>query len=38
LKKNNPYCFDDETVAAAEQMMLNAEVGEVPVVTRENCW
>jgi len=36
IEKNNPYCFDDETVAAAEQMMLNAEVGEVPVVTREN--
>jgi len=35
IETNNPYCFDDETVAAAEQMMLNAEVGEVPVVTRE---
>src|SRR4029077_16500092 len=22
IEKNNPYCFDDETVGAAEQMML----------------
>jgi len=35
IEKNNPYCFDDQTVAAAEQMMLNAKVGEVFVVTRE---
>src|SRR5437773_9280753 len=35
IEKNNPYCFDDQTVAEAEQMMLNAKVGEVPVVTRE---
>src|SRR6476661_1438660 len=35
IDKNNPYCFEDETVAAAEQMMLNAKVGEVFVVTRE---
>src|SRR6266568_6634048 len=35
IEKNNPYCFEDQTVAAAEQMMLNAKVGEVPVVTRE---
>src|SRR5437870_11846650 len=35
IEKNNPYCFDDQTVAEAEQMMLNAQVGEVPVVTRE---
>src|SRR5436305_457959 len=35
MEKNNPYCFDDQTVAEAEQMMLNAQVGEVPVVTRE---
>ncbi len=33
---NNLYCFEDQTVAEAEQMMLNANVGEVPVVTREN--
>ena len=32
---NNLYCFEDQTVAEAEQMMLNANVGEVPVVTRE---
>jgi len=35
IEKNNPYCFDDQTVAEAEQMMLNAKVGEVLVVTRE---
>src|SRR6266581_2051313 len=35
IEKNNPYCFEDQTVAEAEQMMLNANVGEVPVVTRE---
>ena len=34
IEKNNSYCFDDQTVAAAEQMMLNAKVGEVLVVTR----
>src|SRR5213595_1364466 len=35
IETNNPCCFDDQTVAEAEQMMLNAQVGEVPVVTRE---
>ena len=35
IEKDNPYCFEDETVAKAEQMMLNAKVGEAPVVTRE---
>src|SRR5207249_11527601 len=35
IETNNPYCFDDQTVAEAEQMMLNAQVGEVFVVTRE---
>ena len=35
IETNNPYCFDDQTVAEAEQMMLNAKVGEVFVVTRE---
>jgi signal-transduction protein with cAMP-binding, CBS, and nucleotidyltransferase domain len=35
IDKNNPYCFEDQTVAAAEQMMLNARVGEVLVVTHE---
>src|SRR5881394_3840913 len=35
IEKNNPYCFQAQTVAEAEQMMLNAQVGEVPVVTRE---
>ena len=34
MEKNNPYCFDDQTVAEAEQMMLNAKVGEILVVTR----
>jgi signal-transduction protein with cAMP-binding, CBS, and nucleotidyltransferase domain len=35
IDKNNPYCFEDQTVAAAEQVMLEAKVGEVFVVTRE---
>ena len=35
IEKNNLYCFEDQTVAEAEQMMLNAKVAEVPVVTRE---
>src|SRR6267154_5304680 len=35
IEKNNPYCFDDQTVADAEQMMLNAKVRAVPVVTRQ---
>ena len=35
MEKNNPYCFEDQTVAEVEQMMRNAKVGEVPVVTRE---
>ena len=35
MEKNNSYCFDDQTVAEAEQMMLNAKVGEIPVVNRE---
>src|SRR5207237_8566458 len=35
IDRNNPYCFDDQTVAAAEKIMLEAKVGEVFVVTRE---
>jgi len=35
INRNNPYCFEDQTVAAAEQIMLDAKVGEVFVVTRE---
>ena len=34
IETNNPYCFEDQTVAEAEQMMLKAKVGVVPVVTR----
>ena len=34
MEKNNLYCFEDQTVAEAEQMMLDANVSEVPVVTR----
>ena len=33
--KNNVYCFEDQTVAEAEQIMCDAKVAEVPVVTRE---
>ena len=35
VEKNSLYCFDDQTVAAAKQMMLNAKVDEAFVVTRE---
>jgi signal-transduction protein with cAMP-binding, CBS, and nucleotidyltransferase domain len=35
IEQNSPYCFEDQTVAAAEQMMLNTKIGEVFVVTRE---
>jgi CBS domain-containing protein len=35
MGKNNPYCFEDQPVADAEQMMLNAKVGDVLVVSRE---
>jgi CBS domain-containing protein len=35
IEKNNPYCFEDQTVAAAEQIMFEAKVGDVFVVTRE---
>ena len=35
MEKNNPYCFDDQTVAQAEEVMLNANVGKILVVTRE---
>jgi CBS domain-containing protein len=35
VEKDNPYCFEDQTVAEAEQMMLDAKVGQVPVVTRD---
>src|SRR6266404_4138935 len=36
IEKNSAYCFEDQTVAEVEQMVLNANVGEVSVVTREN--
>ncbi len=35
IEKNSAYCFEDQTIAEVEQMMLNAKVGEVLVVTRE---
>ena len=35
IDSNNPYCFEDQTVAAAEKIMIEAKVGEVFVVTRE---
>jgi len=35
IEPNNAYCFEDQTVAEAEQIMLDAKVGQVPVVTRE---
>ena len=35
VKKNNVYCFEDQTVAEAEQIICDAKVAELPVVTRE---
>ena len=35
IEKDSAYCFEDQTIAEAERMMLNAKVGEVPVVTSE---
>ena len=35
IERNHAYCFEDQTIAEAEHMMLNAKIGEVPVVTRE---
>ena len=35
VEKNNVYCSEDQTVAEAEQIMCDANVAEVPVVTRE---
>lgn len=35
IETNNAYCFADQTIAEAEQMMLNAKLDEVFVVTRE---
>src|ERR1700730_1885133 len=35
VEKNNVYCFEDQTVAEAKQIMRDAKVAEVPVVTRE---
>jgi CBS domain-containing protein len=35
VEKNNVYCFEDQTVAEAEQIMCDAKVAEVPVLTRE---
>jgi CBS domain-containing protein len=33
--EKNVYCFEDQTVAEAEQIMCDAKVAELPVVTRE---
>jgi CBS domain-containing protein len=35
IEKNSAYCFEDQTIAEAERIMLDAKVGEVPVVTGE---
>ena len=35
VEKNNVYCFEDQTVAEAEEIMCDAKVAELPVVTRE---
>ena len=33
IEETGAYCFEDQTIAEAEQIMLNARVGELPVVT-----
>ncbi len=35
VEKNTVYCFEDQTVAQAEEIICDAKVAEVPVVTRE---
>jgi signal-transduction protein with cAMP-binding, CBS, and nucleotidyltransferase domain len=35
VEKNNVYCFEDQTVADAKQIICDAKVAEVPVVMRE---
>ena len=35
VETNIDYCFEDQTVAEAEEIMCDAKVAEVPVVTRE---
>jgi CBS domain-containing protein len=35
IEKNSAYCFEDQTIAEAERIMLNAKVSEVLVVTGE---
>ena len=35
IEKDSAYCFEDQTIAEAEQIMLNAKADEVPVVTGE---
>ena len=35
IEEKNAYCFEEQTIAEAEQIMLKAKVGEVPVVTGE---
>ena len=35
VEKNSVYCFEDQTVAEAEEIMCDAKVAEVPLVTRE---
>src|SRR5205823_13329919 len=35
IERNSAYCFEDQTIAEVERMMLNEKVGEVLVVTRE---
>ena len=35
IEEKSAYCFEDQTIAEVEQIMLKAKVGEVPVVTGE---
>src|SRR6476660_8640848 len=35
LDKNSAYCLEEQTIAEAEQIMVRAKVGDIPVVTGE---
>jgi predicted transcriptional regulator len=35
INKNNAFCFSDQKIDEAEELMRNEKVGEVPVVNRD---
>lgn len=38
IEKDSTYCLEGQTIVEAEQIMANANVGEIPVVTDKKCW